>query len=169
MKNIKGKSFLLAICLIAFCATTFKGECTVFLPHNLWTLWHLRVGRPQADQWLPADAWTGGKSGIILRTNNGIDWYEQNSGTTHDLNGACGISPSATDTTVWVVGDSGTILRTNDGGANWFQQNCSPYPKKSPLLFECSSRQRRSMIPARNPVAVFFPSHVSLTNKEMEN
>ena len=54
MKNIKGKSFVLTICVIAFCATAFKSGC--FVGKNadpiafgwLYGLFGLRsVARPQ--------------------------------------------------------------------------------------------------------------------------
>jgi photosystem II stability/assembly factor-like uncharacterized protein len=123
MKNINGSFFLLAIGLIAFSAT--ESGCSVFsgqIHLNKWI--NVPGGRPDPtfDTQLII-AWAGGKSGAIFKTYNGIDWSPQNSGTTNDLNEACSLPLSTTDTTLWVVGNSGTILRTNDGGANWFPQN----------------------------------------------
>ena len=46
-------------------------------------------------------------------------WFQQNSGTTNNLN-----SVYFTDSnTGYVVGDTGTIIKTNDGGENWRPQN----------------------------------------------
>jgi photosystem II stability/assembly factor-like uncharacterized protein len=136
MKNIKGKLILPMIALIAFFATGFGEGCNDHAIEQFQLIWKHFVTQSNVvsrvksslhtagkDGGLSRLAWAGGESGVILRTNDGTDWFPQNSGTTNDLNGACGIPPSTTDTTVWAVGDSGTILRTNDGGANWFPQN----------------------------------------------
>ncbi len=46
-------------------------------------------------------------------------WYQQNSGTTKNLNAVSFID----DNNGFAVGDSGTILYTNNGGVTWIQQN----------------------------------------------
>ena len=104
MKNIKGKSFLLTICLIAFCATAFKSGCdTGASERSFFYFWLIQAfgGDDPPRDGLPLLYWSGGEAGAIFRTNNGIDWFPENSGPSNDLNGACGLSPSTADTTVW--------------------------------------------------------------------
>jgi len=45
-------------------------------------------------------------------------WFEQTSGTTHNLNSVYFVD----NNTGWAVGDSGKILNTTDGGTNWIPQ-----------------------------------------------
>lgn len=57
-----------------------------------------------------------GKGGIIIKTEDGGDYWEQlSSGTTNDLYGVHFIDPN----TGTVVGDTATILHTADGGLTW--------------------------------------------------
>jgi photosystem II stability/assembly factor-like uncharacterized protein len=126
MRNIKWKLLLPMIGLIAFLTMGFKSGCLGVLLFVA----GLNFAVGYSGDIFPEDiAWTGGKNGGVFRggfggtANTRVQWFPQNSGTTNDLNGACVIPPSITDTTVWIVGDSGTVIRTNDGGTNWFSQN----------------------------------------------
>ena len=52
--------------------------------------------------------WIAGRDGIVLRTTDGGEtWEEQKSGTTRNL---YGVSFAPSGQTGWVVGDGGTIL-----------------------------------------------------------
>ena len=61
--------------------------------------------------------WIVGSGGFIIKTTNaGLDWVEQNSGTTDILKSVQFINPS----TGWICGEGGLILKTTNGGSNWF-------------------------------------------------
>ena len=63
--------------------------------------------------------WIVGSEGFIKKTtNSGVDWIEQNSGTTLTLKSVQFINQS----TGWICGESGLILKTTDGGVNWNSQ-----------------------------------------------
>ena len=53
--------------------------------------------------------------GIILHTQDGLNWEMMESGTDHYLKGVFFYNQN----TGWVVGDSGTVLSTLDGGMSW--------------------------------------------------
>ena len=61
--------------------------------------------------------WVCGEGGIIFKTtNSGVNWIQQNSGTSNILEGihAVGISSY-----VYCVGWWNTILKTTNGGSSW--------------------------------------------------
>ena len=63
--------------------------------------------------------WIVGSEGFIKKTTNmGLDWIQQNSGTTHILKSVQFVNQS----TGWICGESGLILKTTDGGQNWINQ-----------------------------------------------
>ena len=66
--------------------------------------------------------WMVGSEGFIKKTtNSGVDWVEQNSGTTLTLKSVQFIDQS----TGWICGESGLILKTTDGGVNWYSLESS--------------------------------------------
>lgn len=63
--------------------------------------------------------WIIGSEGFIKKTTNaGIEWVQQNSGTSLILKSIYFVNQS----TGWICGESGTILKTTDGGQTWFNQ-----------------------------------------------
>lgn len=65
------------------------------------------------------DGWVCGRMGIIGRTADGGDsWEQQKSGTDHTLASIYFLNSKLG----WAVGDFGTILRTTDGGITWKKQ-----------------------------------------------
>ena len=65
------------------------------------------------------NGWSVGENGTILfTTDDGLNWSQQESGTSNNLKGVCFVD----NNTGWVVGDSGTILITSNGGVDWTQQ-----------------------------------------------
>jgi photosystem II stability/assembly factor-like uncharacterized protein len=61
--------------------------------------------------------WIVGSDGFIKKTTNaGVDWIQQNSGTTLTLRAVQFISLN----TGWICGEGGLILKTTDSGLNWF-------------------------------------------------
>ncbi|NNJ51800.1 MAG: hypothetical protein HKP17_01420, partial [Ignavibacteriaceae bacterium] len=61
--------------------------------------------------------WIIGEGGFIKKTTNaGVDWIQQNSGTTVVLKSVQFINLN----TGWICGEGGLILKTTDGGLNWF-------------------------------------------------
>jgi photosystem II stability/assembly factor-like uncharacterized protein len=61
--------------------------------------------------------WIVGSEGFIKKTTNaGLDWVQQNSGTTLTLRSVQFINTSVG----WICGDEGLILKTTDGGQSWF-------------------------------------------------
>ena len=63
--------------------------------------------------------WIVGSEGFIKKTTNaGVDWIEQNSGTTLTLKSVKFINHN----TGWICGEAGLIIKTTDGGLNWFNQ-----------------------------------------------
>lgn len=62
--------------------------------------------------------WMVGTDGFIARTSNGgIDWLEQNSGTSHTLRSIQFIDQN----TGWICGENGLILKSTDGGQSWLE------------------------------------------------
>ena len=60
--------------------------------------------------------WIVGSGGFIKKTTNaGLDWIQQNSGTTLILKSIQFVNQS----TGWICGESGLILKTTNGGTNW--------------------------------------------------
>lgn len=60
-----------------------------------------------------------GSGGIIIKsTNGGLNWIQQQSGTTKNLRGIYQLTAN----NIWICGDSGTVLHTTNGGQNWFRQ-----------------------------------------------
>ena len=63
--------------------------------------------------------WIVGSAGFIKKTtNSGLDWIQQNSGTTLTLKSVQFVDQN----TGWICGEAGLILKTTDGGQNWFNQ-----------------------------------------------
>jgi photosystem II stability/assembly factor-like uncharacterized protein len=61
--------------------------------------------------------WIVGSDGFIKKTtNSGLDWIQQNSGTTLTLKSIQFINLN----TGWICGEGGLILKTTNGGINWF-------------------------------------------------
>lgn len=61
--------------------------------------------------------WIVGSDGFIKRTtNSGLEWIQQNSGTTLILKSVQFININ----TGWICGEGGLILKTTNGGLNWF-------------------------------------------------
>ncbi|MBK9096604.1 MAG: T9SS type A sorting domain-containing protein [bacterium] len=61
--------------------------------------------------------WIVGSDGFIRKTaNGGLDWFEQNGGTSSTLRSVQFIN----ENTGWICGENGLIIKTTDGGANWF-------------------------------------------------
>lgn len=61
--------------------------------------------------------WIIGSEGFIKKTtNSGLDWIQQNSGTTLTLKSIQFVNIN----TGWVCGEEGLILKTTNGGLNWF-------------------------------------------------
>lgn len=61
--------------------------------------------------------WIVGSDGFIKKTTNaGLDWIQQNSGTTLTLKAVNFIDLN----TGWICGEDGLILKTTNGGLNWF-------------------------------------------------
>ena len=61
--------------------------------------------------------WIVGSGGFIKKTTNaGLDWIQQNSGTTLTLKSIQFVNIN----TGWICGEGGLILKTTDGGLNWF-------------------------------------------------
>jgi photosystem II stability/assembly factor-like uncharacterized protein len=56
---------------------------------------------------------------FFLSGNIKAQWYQQNSGTTVNLQSVIFIDES----TGWVCGDSGKIIKTTNGGLDWLEQN----------------------------------------------
>ncbi len=56
-----------------------------------------------------------GGNGLILYTDTGMTWTEQNSGVSGYLHGIV----FTDDATGYAVGESGNIVKTTDGGTNW--------------------------------------------------
>lgn len=64
--------------------------------------------------------WAVGNNGTIIRsTNRGINWVQQVSGTSNDLNSVI----FRNDSIGYIAGNSGTILRTTNSGINWIIAN----------------------------------------------
>jgi photosystem II stability/assembly factor-like uncharacterized protein len=64
--------------------------------------------------------WAVGNNGTIIRsTNRGINWVQQVSGTSNDLNSVI----FRNDSIGYIAGNSGTILRTTNSGINWITAN----------------------------------------------
>lgn len=62
--------------------------------------------------------WTVGSDGFIKKTTNaGLDWIQQNSGTTLSLKSVQFIDQN----TGWICGEVGLIIKTTNGGQNWFE------------------------------------------------
>ncbi|MCI0473273.1 MAG: YCF48-related protein [Ignavibacteria bacterium] len=60
-----------------------------------------------------------GSGGIILKsTNSGLNWFQQNSGTTKNLRDIFAVNQND----IWICGDQGTVLHTTNGGTDWFPQ-----------------------------------------------
>lgn len=63
--------------------------------------------------------WIVGSDGFIKKTtNSGLEWIQQNSGTTVTLKSIQFITPNIG----WICGDEGILLKTSDGGLNWFSK-----------------------------------------------
>ena len=61
--------------------------------------------------------WIVGSEGFIIKTTNaGLDWVQQNSGTTVILKSVQFVNLN----TGWICGEGGLILKTTNGGQNWF-------------------------------------------------
>jgi photosystem II stability/assembly factor-like uncharacterized protein len=76
--------------------------------------------------------WIVGSDGFIKKTTNaGLDWIQQNSGTTLSLKSVQFINKY----TGWVCGEEGLIIKTTDGGQNWFSLSSGTTEKLSDLQF----------------------------------
>jgi len=86
---------------------------------------HRRWGRAQAAPGATASTqlWVVGDKGLILMTTDGgISWDQQNSGVTQRLNDVAFSSA----TNGYAVGNGGTILKTTNGGGTWVTQRSGP-------------------------------------------
>jgi len=89
------------------------------------TTWSLSYGIGIYDLYLTGisavdanTAWAVGNRGVILKTEDGAGWANQDFPTSRKLNGVSAVSGS----TAWAVGDGGLVLHTTDG-VNWSAQD----------------------------------------------
>ncbi len=76
--------------------------------------------------------WIVGSNGFIKKTSNaGLDWIQQNSGTTATLKSV----QFADENTGWICGDAGLILKTTDGGQNWLELSSGVTEKLTDIQF----------------------------------
>jgi photosystem II stability/assembly factor-like uncharacterized protein len=78
-----------------------------------------------------------GSNGIIIKsTNGGLNWVQQQSGTTNTLRKIYQVSSND----IWICGDVGTILHTTNGGNNWVSQTVFSTSGLNSLVFTNSTR-----------------------------
>ena len=76
--------------------------------------------------------WITGSNGFIKKTTNaGLDWVEQNSGTTLTLKSVQFINQN----TGWICGEAGLIIKTTDGGQSWVEMSSGTIELLTDLFF----------------------------------
>jgi photosystem II stability/assembly factor-like uncharacterized protein len=76
--------------------------------------------------------WIAGSDGFIKKTTNaGLDWVEQNGGTTLTLKSIQFIDQH----TGWICGEAGLIIKTTDGGQNWIELSSGTIELLTDLIF----------------------------------
>jgi photosystem II stability/assembly factor-like uncharacterized protein len=76
--------------------------------------------------------WIAGSEGFIKKTTNtGLDWVEQNSGTTLTLKSIQFINQY----TGWICGEAGLVIKTTDGGQSWFELSSGTLEMLTDLFF----------------------------------
>ena len=76
--------------------------------------------------------WITGSNGFIKKTTNaGLEWVEQNSGTTLTLKSIQFINQN----TGWICGEAGLLIKTTDGGQNWFELSSGTTELLTDLFF----------------------------------
>jgi len=76
--------------------------------------------------------WITGSNGFIKKTTNaGLDWVEQNSGTTLTLKSVQFINQN----TGYICGEAGLIIKTTDGGQSWVEMSSGTIELLTDLYF----------------------------------
>jgi hypothetical protein len=68
---------------------------------------------------------------LLFSGNIAAQWYQQNSGTTANLNSIFFID----ENTGWACGDSGKIINTTNGGFDWLEQNSNTTDRVKAIQF----------------------------------
>ncbi|MBN1633528.1 MAG: T9SS type A sorting domain-containing protein [Ignavibacteria bacterium] len=78
-----------------------------------------------------------GSNGIIIKSiNGGLNWVQQQSGTTNSLRKIYQVSPNE----FWISGDNGTMLHTTNGGTNWILQTVNSASNINSLTFTSNTK-----------------------------
>ena len=59
--------------------------------------------------------YAGGGDGVIMKTSDGEQWYQLQTGVSTEFQTICFLNPD----TGWAGGELGALIKTTDGGQNW--------------------------------------------------
>ncbi len=107
MKNFFRFAFLPAF-LSSVCLAQWTEQNPVPHGNHLWSTFFVN----------DSTGWIVGSDGFVKKTtNSGLDWVEQNSGTSQTLKSVQFIN----ENTGWICGEDGLIIKTTNGGQSWIE------------------------------------------------